>query len=165
MNHCAPVSMSLFLWYIWLPSLPLTVGAWLFVLRFLGRKSGWSDLAEVYGEVRPDAFGDPSVWLAGAYVGPVRHYSSLNLSTAAGGLAVRGWGPFRPWHPPLFIPKGDLEAEPVDRVSVDHRADPLDKGNYVRIVSRRRPDVPIHITASAARRLRLLADFPHERDA
>jgi hypothetical protein len=138
---------------------------WLFVLRILSRKSGWLDLATVHGEVPDGAFESPSTGFSEVYVGPVHHTLDVRLSTSAGGLAIWTWGPFRPWHPPLFIPKGDLEAEPVDRVSVDHRADPLAEGNYVRIVSRRRPDVPIHITASAARRLRLLVDFPHKRDA
>jgi hypothetical protein len=148
--------MSFFAWYIWLPSLPLTVGVWLFALRFLSREGGWSELAEVSGKVPSDAFGDPSVRLAEVYVGAVRYASGLYLSKAAEGLAMVGWGPFRLWHPPVYVPTEEIEIEPVEVVRAEGGTRSLAEGDYVRLTLRRKPEVPVHVTRAVARQLRLL---------
>jgi len=148
--------VSFYLQYVFLPFLPFAVGAWLLVLRLLSRKSGFPDLAEVYGRAPSGAFGNPSARLAEVHVGAVHYASGLHLSTAAGGLAMVGWGPFRPWHSPVFIPIDELEVEPLEAVRVEDWDQPFAEGGYVRLTPHQRPDVPIHMKASLARHLQLV---------
>jgi len=148
--------VSFYLQYIFLPFLPFAVGAWLLVLRLLSRKSGWADLAEVYGRAPSGAFGNPSARLAEVHVGTVRYASALHLSTSAGGLAMVGWGAFRPWHSPVFVPIDELEVEPIDAVRVEGWERILAEGDYVRLTPHQLPDVPIHMKASLARHLQLV---------
>lgn len=148
--------MSFYLQYVFPPFLPFAFGTWLLVLHLLSRKSGWADLAEAYGRAPSGAFGNPSARLAEVYVGAVRYASGLQLSTAAGGLAMVGWRPFRPWHSPVFVPIDELEAEPIDAVHIEGWDQPLAEGDYVRLTPHQRPDIPIHMKASLARHLQLV---------
>lgn len=125
------------------------------VLRILSRKSRWNDFAEVYGEIPAGSFEENSLWLTEVYVGPVRYASAVEITSVDVGLTIRGWGPFRPWHPPFHIPADEIEYERVGSVQPAESEAIQAEGEYVRITTERGPGYRIHISAASVNQLGL----------
>jgi hypothetical protein len=91
---------------------------WCWLIWFLAHISGWSNLAHYYRATGP-------------FHGTVRHFRSgqlgwsnyglcLTIGTNAEGLYLAVLLPFRPGHPPLFVPWAQVRARYV-RVWFTHR--------------------------------------------
>jgi hypothetical protein len=87
---------------------------WASVLFLLSVLGGWRALAKRY----PAGEGDDGVsfsWRTGR-LGWVNYSSCLNLRVGTAGLRIAVSAPFRPAHPPLFVPWQDVATEPVRRL-------------------------------------------------
>src|SRR5262245_55938881 len=88
---------------------------WVGLLNLLARMSGWSRLATTYRyRGRFEGFRKRFVsghLVGGAFFGlPCNYGSCLTLGSNAQGLYLAVLAPFRPGHPPLFIPWRDVTA-------------------------------------------------------
>lgn len=116
-------------------------------LLFVGaRISGWHELAKHYASAdryqgrwisQPDDSGQE-----GGLEVSLRHSVSENaikLGADPRGLYLQMSLPFRPFHPPLFVPWREIESAGVQELPW------LEKKTLVRITFRQAPDIPLDV--------------------
>lgn len=98
------------------PEILLIVAAvvlwWAFVLNVIGLLSGWSSLAHHYRARAP--FDLTQTFLGSGRLGLSNYGGCLVFGVNADGLSLKVFFPFRPGHPPLFIPWSDIDASAVE---------------------------------------------------
>ena len=92
---------------------------WTAICVALGFLGGWHELARAY-RAREPFRGVSWPFQSGRMWGLTRYNHILTVGASAEGLSLRVFGPFRPGHPPLFIPWSDLSSvEPKRRLFRD----------------------------------------------
>ena len=76
---------------------------------------GWRALAERYPPVRVSSLPEEryrfaSLRTAGGLVGTATYNTCVTLGVSTQGLSLALWGPFRLFHPPLFLPWDAVES-------------------------------------------------------
>lgn len=98
-------------WVIYaLGSVAFFVAVWTLVLWITSRASGWRRLAERYGETA--LFAGEVVRFGSARIGWANYNGSLNVGANDMGVYLAPMTIFRAFHPPLFIPWSQIQAEP-----------------------------------------------------
>src|SRR4051794_37498154 len=91
------------------PVFPIVfVAFWLFILNVLASIGGWRQLARSY-RATDRATGQRFLFRS-ANIGQVNYGSCLRFVSGPAGLFVAVQLPFRPAHPPLFIPWSEVAA-------------------------------------------------------
>lgn len=88
---------------------------WLLVLFLAARLSGWSRMGARFGSGGPFAAAGDRVPFASAQIGWANYNGALEVRASPSGLYLAPILPFRPFHPPLFIPWGEVEVLPRGR--------------------------------------------------
>ncbi|TWU23310.1 hypothetical protein Pla52o_28460 [Novipirellula galeiformis] len=98
-----------------LASIPLL---WCGVCLVLSWASGWWMLSHRYLAKPGDGSGDDrdSARMRSARIGAIQYHSSLNFIADSRGLRISVFFPFRPGHPPLFVPWSEF-----DKIRLDNR--------------------------------------------
>ena len=87
------------------------VTLWFVVLTFIGRMSGWSNLAEHYRT--SDAFQGETWAFQSARMRYMSNFNGcLTFGADAQGMYAAGWAPFRLAAPPILVPWGELSVQP-----------------------------------------------------
>ncbi len=129
--------------------LPAFVGLWAGIMLVVSWLGGWAELARVYRPPRP--FNGRRWWFQSASMRYRLNYGlCLIVGANAQGLSLSILLPFRPGHPPLFVPWSDITV-----ASQKSRAFPysLLGFGYVELRFRRAPSVPLRIMQGLGRRL------------
>jgi hypothetical protein len=84
---------------------------WCFLLWVIGVAGGWGKLARHYRATAP--FHGTVRRFRSARIGWSNYGGCLSVGTNPDGLYLAVVFPFRPGHPPLFIPWADVRATPV----------------------------------------------------
>ena len=102
----------------------LFVLSWLGIVTLLSRVGGWARLARHYRTF--ESFGGEPIRFQFGYLGFVRYKGALTFGAEAKGLYIAPLVLFRPGHPPLQVPWGQLSAEPSgkDRVALTFKQAP-----------------------------------------
>jgi hypothetical protein len=100
------------------------LGLWFAVTSILARVGGWSKLAQHYRTF--DEFGGVPYRFQFGYLGFVRYKGVLTFGADAKGMYLAVLVLFRPGHPPLLVPWGQLsvEASGSDRYALKFKAAP-----------------------------------------
>lgn len=89
-------------------ALPAFALWWCFVLWVVGQLFGWGRLACHYRA--HEHFTDTRWHFRSAKIGWSNYSGCLTVGSSAAGLYLAVFFPFRPGHPPLFIPWADVTA-------------------------------------------------------
>lgn len=84
---------------------------WCLVLWVVGSLSGWRTLARHYRATGP--FRGTVRHFRSAKIGWADYNGALALGTNPDGLHLAVFFPFRPGHPPLFVPWAEVAASPT----------------------------------------------------
>ena len=97
---------------------------WVGIVTLLSRVGGWARLARHYRTF--ESFGGEPIRFQFGYLGFVRYKGTLTFGAEAKGLYIATLVLFRPGHPPLVVPWGQLSAEPSgkDRVALHFKQAP-----------------------------------------
>lgn len=87
------------------------IAGWVVFSYFLAHWSGWQALAKVYRASRP-ALGETIRPWGASMRGGTNYNSLLGMKVDSQGVYLFVFFLFRPGHPPLYIPWGDLSATP-----------------------------------------------------
>jgi hypothetical protein len=120
---------------------PFLAALWLGVLHLLAGLGGWRRLASRYAAGTTPA-GERFAFRS-AFLGGVSYGACLRFTAGPGGLGLAVLTPFRPGHPPLFVPWPDLRAE-SERVLLVQR---------VRLTFAKAPGVTLRVSRRLAREL------------
>ena len=99
----------------------LFVATWVGVVTLLAHVGGWARLARHYRTF--DSFGGEPIRFQFGYLGFARYKGVLTFGTEAKGLYIATLLLFRPGHPPLVVPWGQLSAERIapDRIALSFK--------------------------------------------
>ena len=129
------------------------VGFWCAVAFALSFSGGWWRLARQYRSRQ--ATDGNRYWFQSASVGRAAYSGVLMFTVNPAGMRVSLFLPFRPAHPPIFVPWEDVDAKQVRRWW----------WNHVELRFSRVQDVPFRITLVLAHNMQVVSEghFMYER--
>src|SRR5947208_2301000 len=92
--------------------IPLFLTVWFGSMYLIARVGGWRDLGRVYGTEIPMEFARQWRNKQGKMRYATGYNGCLNIAANSMGMQLSVWKMFRPGHPTLFIPWGDLSTAP-----------------------------------------------------
>ncbi|MCX7844976.1 MAG: hypothetical protein N2507_06620, partial [Candidatus Bipolaricaulota bacterium] len=95
--------------------LALAPAIWLLILRLAAQLSGWTRMSPRFGSPGPFAAVGEPVRFASAQIGWGNYNGVLHVRVSPSGLYLAPILLFRPFHPPLFLPWGELVVLPGRR--------------------------------------------------
>jgi hypothetical protein len=100
--------------------IPLFVATWFGSLHLIARVGGWRDLARVYRVEMPMELARQWRNKYGKMRNATGYNGCLNIGANSMGMQLSLWSLFRPAHPPLFIPWGDLTTAPAHGLFMEY---------------------------------------------
>jgi hypothetical protein len=102
-----PLELSDWFWPIAI--IPLCIAGWIVFSHIISYMSGWRSLTEIYRATQPFSGERIRPWAASMRWG-VNYNGLVSIGADSSGIHLSVSFVFRPGHPPLFIPCGEILA-------------------------------------------------------